>query len=87
VDKDKYIFDLVLSFDSLESYKDAMRNSTNMVDHYHAWESNLEKFVVPRVYDFPKFVVWCASKYIPYKRDIISIDGSILIEVTTKSIF
>jgi hypothetical protein len=86
VDKDKDIFDLVLSFDSLELYKDAMQNSRDLVDHYHAWECNLAKFVVPQVYDFPEFMVWCASKYIPSKRAIISTDGSVLIEVTTESI-
>jgi hypothetical protein len=30
------------------------------------------------VYEFPEFVVWCISNYIPSKRVVISKDGSIL---------
>ena len=47
VDKDKDIFDLVLSFCCLYLYKDVMHNSRDLVNHYHVWESNLAKFVVP----------------------------------------
>jgi len=53
VDKEKDIFDQLPFFYSLELYKDVMKNYRDMVDHYHPWESNLEKFVVPQVYDFP----------------------------------
>jgi hypothetical protein len=42
--------------------------------------------MVPQEYDFPEFVVWCTSSYIPYQRDIISKDGYVLIELTPQSI-
>jgi hypothetical protein len=58
----------------------------DLVYHYHAWESDLEKFIVPQVYEFPEFMVWCASNYIYSKRTVISKDGSVLIEITSLSI-
>jgi hypothetical protein len=61
-------------------------NFRDLVDHYHAWESDLAKFLVPQVYDFPEFVAWCTSNYISSKRTVISKDGSVLIEVIPKSI-
>jgi hypothetical protein len=57
VDKDKDIFDPVLSFDSLDLYNDVMQNCRDLVDHYPVWESNLTKFVVPQVYHFLDLVV------------------------------
>jgi hypothetical protein len=56
-------------------------NLKDLVDHYHTSESNLAKFLVPQVYDFPEFVALCASKYIYSKRTIISKDGFVLIEI------
>ena len=57
-----------------------------MVDHYYAWESDLAKFLVPQVYHFLEFVVFCSKNYVPSKRDIISTTGSVLIELTTQTI-
>jgi hypothetical protein len=44
VDRDKYIFDPILSFDLFEIHQLALQNFRDLVDHYHAWESDLEKF-------------------------------------------
>jgi hypothetical protein len=87
VDRDKDIFDPILSFDSFELHQKAIQNFRDLVDHYHAWESNLAKFLVPQVYEFPEFMVWCASNYISSKRTIISKIGSVLIEITPQSIY
>jgi hypothetical protein len=86
VDRDKDVFDPILSFDSFEIHQLAIQNFRDLVDHYHAWESDLEKFLVPQVYEFPEFVVWCASNYIPSKRVVISKHGSVLIEINPQSI-
>jgi hypothetical protein len=67
VDKDKDIFDPVLSFDSSELYQQIKEDFSNMVDHYYAWGSDLAKFMIPQVYQFPEFVIWCAENYIPSK--------------------
>jgi hypothetical protein len=86
VDRDKYIFDQVLSFDSFEIPQLAIQNFRDLVDHYHSWDSDLEKFLVPQVYEFPNFVVWCASNYIPSKRFFISKHGFVIIEINPQSI-
>jgi hypothetical protein len=55
-DRDKYIFDLLLSFDLFELHQLAMQHSRYLVDFYHAWEYDLAKFIVPQTYNFPKFL-------------------------------
>jgi len=81
VDRDKDIFDLVLLFDSFELYQQATQKFRDLVDHYHAWESNLEKILLPQVYDFYEFMVWCALNYIPSKKTIISKNRSVFIDI------
>jgi hypothetical protein len=44
VDRDKDIFDPVLSFDLFEIHQLALQNFRDLVDHYHVWESDLAKF-------------------------------------------
>jgi hypothetical protein len=68
VDRDNDVFDPILSFDSFEIHQLTIQNFMDLVDHYHTWEFDLEKFLVPQVYEFPEFVVWCASNYISSKR-------------------
>jgi hypothetical protein len=58
-----------------------------MVDHYYAWGSDLTKFMIPQVYQFLEFVVWCDENYIPSKQTVISTSGFVLIEITPQSIF
>jgi hypothetical protein len=67
VDRDKYIYDLVLSFDLFEFHQLAMQHFRGLVDFYHAWESNLSKFIIPHTNNFLEFITWCASSYIPFK--------------------
>jgi len=64
-DKDIDIFYLVLFFNLFELHQLAMQHFRYLVNFYHAWESDLAKFMVPRVYKFPEFVVWCVVDYIP----------------------
>jgi hypothetical protein len=86
VDKDKDVFDHVLSFDPSVLYQQENQGFQDLVDHYYAWESDLAKFIVPQVYHFPEFVVWCAENYVPSKRAIISTVGSVLIELNAQTI-
>jgi hypothetical protein len=85
-DKDKDIVDLVLSFDLFKLHQLSMQNFRDLVDHYHAWESDLAKFIVPQVYEFPEFVVWCAVNYIPSQRSVISKNGLVLFVINSESI-
>jgi len=85
VERDKDVFYSVLSFHSFEIHQLAMQNFRDSVNHYHVWESDLVKCIVPQVYEFPKFVVWCISNYIPSKRVVISKDGSVLFEINSQS--
>jgi hypothetical protein len=86
VDRDKDVFDPVLSFDTSVLYQQEKQGFQDLVDHYYAWESDLAKFIVPQVYHFPEFIVWCAENYIPTKRAIISKVGSVLIELNAQTI-
>jgi hypothetical protein len=42
--------------------------------------------MVPQVYYFPEFVVWCIENYFPSKRAIISTIGFVLVELNTQTI-
>jgi hypothetical protein len=86
VDKDKDIFDHAISFELFEFQKQTNQSYRDKVVHYNTWESDLAKFLVPQIYHFQKFVVWCASNYIPSKRAIISATRSLLIELPPQSI-
>jgi hypothetical protein len=57
-----------------------------LIYHYYGWEFDLDKFIVPQVYHFPEFVVWCSKNYIPSKRAIISKVGYVLIELNSHTI-
>jgi hypothetical protein len=59
LDSYKDTFDPKLSFDLLDLHTTSLQNFSNFIDHYHVWESNLAKFVIPQVYNFPEFVSWC----------------------------
>jgi hypothetical protein len=45
VNRDKDIFDPVLSFDMFELFKLVMHHFIDCIEFYHAWASNLSKFV------------------------------------------
>jgi hypothetical protein len=86
LDNYKYTFDPRLSFDLLELHTTYLQNFSNFVDHYHVWESNLAKFVVPQVYNFPEFISWCVACYVPTKRIIVAKDDSVLCSIDVQSI-
>jgi hypothetical protein len=86
VDKDQYIFDLVLSFNLFEIHQLAMQNFRDLVNYYHAWESELAKFIVPQTYYFLEFVTWCVSYYNPSQRSLVSRNGLVLFEVNSQLI-
>jgi hypothetical protein len=44
VDRDKDMFETVLSFDLFELHQIAMQHFRDLIDFYHAWESDLVKF-------------------------------------------
>jgi hypothetical protein len=62
-----------------ELHQLAMQHFRDLIDYYHAWESNLAKFIVPQTYNFPEFIAWCSSNYISSQRSVVSKDGSILL--------
>jgi hypothetical protein len=85
-DRDKYIFDHVLSFEFFKLHRLAMQNFRDSINYYHAWKSDMAKFIVPQVYEFPEFVVWCAANYIPSQRFVIYKNGSVLFVINSQSI-
>jgi hypothetical protein len=85
-DKDIDIFYLVLFFNLFELHQLAMQHFRYLVNFYHAWESDLAKFIIPQKYNFLEFVTWCMSNYILSQRSFVSKNGSILFVVNSQSI-
>jgi hypothetical protein len=52
-DRDCQIFDPITSFDLYELHKLYFDRYNQLHDYFHAWESNLARFIVPQTYNFP----------------------------------
>jgi hypothetical protein len=86
-DRDEEVFDTALYFDLFEIHQLATEHFRDLHDFYHAWEYDLAKFIVPQTYNFPEFVSWCSSNYVPLKRSLISKNGLVLFVLNAQSIF
>lgn len=67
-------------------YQQTNQGFQDLVNHYYACEFDLTKFIVPQVYHFLEFVVWCTENYVSSKRAIISTVGSVLVELNAQTI-
>jgi hypothetical protein len=80
------VFDTELSFDLFEIHQLVFECFRELHEFYHAWEYNLSKYVVPQTYNFPEFVTWCSSNYVPLKMSLISKNGLVLFVLNAQSI-
>jgi len=87
VDRDKYIFDYVLSFNLFELHQLAIQHFRGLIDFYHAWESNLMNSSVSETYNFPEFVSLCFSNYILSQRVVVSKNRSVLFMINSQYIY
>jgi hypothetical protein len=81
-EKDFHIFYLKVSFDLYELHNQSQTKYTQLNDSFSIWGSNLAQLLVLQVYNFPKFVHWCAQRYISSRRSLVKKNGTVLFDIT-----
>ena len=88
VDQHQEVFDPILSCSNLSDLPiHFFSNPEDLMVWFRVWESSLPLCIVPQVFHFPELVVWCAEKFDPDSRSIVSEQLSqIAINISRESI-